>query len=78
MCVIDMGKTGVGAVTVTGSVGVWMGDDDRLLQRVDGNMFETEDIVESVGDNGDSSSDSDGSDKFKGVDGVVRGTLKGR
>jgi hypothetical protein len=76
MCVIDMRKTGVGAVTVTGNVGIWMGDDGGLLRRVDGNMLETEDIVESVGDGSDGSSNGDGSDEFKGdgVDGVVRGT----
>jgi hypothetical protein len=76
MCVIDMGTTVVGAVTVTGGVGVWMGDDGGVLRRVDGNMLETEDIVESVGDGGGDSRDGDGSGGCRRdtVVGAVRGT----
>jgi hypothetical protein len=52
-----MERTGVGAVTVAGGVETWMGDDGGVLRRVDGKMLETEDIVESVGDDGDGNSD---------------------
>jgi hypothetical protein len=52
-----MERTGVGAVTVAGGVKTWMGDDSGVLRRVDGKMLETEDIVESVGDDGDGNSD---------------------
>ena len=61
---------------MVGGIGVWMGDDGGVLWSVDGNMLETEDIEESVGDGGVDSSDGDGSDECRRDDavGVARGT----
>lgn len=72
MCVIDMGRawivavTVVGAVTVFGGVVVRMGDDDGVLWAGDGNRLETVDTVESVGDGGDDSGNDDNVDWERG------------
>ena len=54
---IDIGRAGFGAITVTGGVGIWMGDDGGVPWRVDGNRLETVDTVELDDGNGDGNGD---------------------
>jgi hypothetical protein len=39
--VVDIGRAGFGAMTVTGGVGIQISDDGGVLWRVDGNRLET-------------------------------------